>query len=348
MTRNEIYGHLNRARRPIDFFGEVFAEQDLDTHYETIKQILMKDAVTPKDRYIANEGMILLEALYEEGKKELAGGIYSISEMADIYDKCKPLFDIDIDGKKHVFYEQIYHGELADIYRGTCNGSLVCMKLASDKKDNSLLSDEYKILKKYNHSSYPIVRHKIKVNDKVAIIEDAFDGENLSDIMERNPYGLDPEVVMWIMERLFSAIGYLHVNHIVHGNLIPENLVINKANHNVIMTGFGFSIAEAHKEGAKYRIRNKTFSAPEVSATEIVSPKSDIYSLGKLAIHMLGEDARYNHLPLLLHPQISNFIKRMIEKDKDKRPDDAWALWDEWRELRTAIYGASRFRQIEF
>lgn len=348
MTKQEVYNLLVSSKRPIDCFGDVSNEVELKKSYLKFAKIIHPDTASPRDEYICNSGFAILQDLYEKGQEELKKGIYSLIEATDLYEKSDILFELKIHGKDYKFYENIYQGEVSDIYRGLCDKELVCLKLALDESDNDLLRREYETLKTYRHQSFPIVKDFIKINNCSAIVMEEIKGENLADIMQRNPKGLDPQVVIWVMERLFSAVGYLHSNYIVHGNIIPENIILNKVNHNASLTGFSFHISNANEVGAEYQIRNDDFSAPEVSKTEIVMPQSDIYSLGKLAVYMLGGSLKTNGMPLSVDSSIRTFIRKMVEVDKTKRSGDAWKLWDEWREIRKKLYGNAKYVQIDF
>ena len=348
MTRQELYNMLVRAKRPIDCFGEVKNETELKKEYRRLAGLIHPDTAKPKEEYISHEGFTLLGKLYDLALEEWEKGIYNLIQPADIYEKSEPMFTLTIHGKDYKIYEMINEGEIADIYRGLCDKQVVCLKLAVDEADNDLLKQEYETLNSYSHKSIPIVRDFIKINGCSAIVMDEIEGESLLDVMQRNPNGLPAEVLMWIMERLFSAVGYLHSNYIVHGNILPENIIIDKKIHNVAMTGFSFHIPKANEKGSHYQIKNEDFSAPEVSKSSVVGPESDIYSLGKLAIYMLGGSTYNNGMPVIVDKRVREFIRKMVEKDRKKRSNDAWKLWDEWIELRNKVYGTERFKQIEF
>lgn len=348
MTKQECYNLLVKAKRPFECFGEVKTIEELHKIYKGLAKIIHPDTAEDKDKYICTSGFAILQDLYKRAQEEISSGIYGIVNIIDIYDKSKELFSFSSHGKTYRIYEKVFEGEVSDIYRGTCDKSLVSIKLGIEESDNDLIKREYETLNSFSHHSMPIVRDLIKINNNYAIIMDNIEGENLLDIMDRNKNGIPAEVVMWVMERLFSVVGYLHSNYIVHGNILPENIVINKSNHNVVLTGFSFHIPKANEDGSHYQIRNDEYSAPEVNKTSRVGPESDIYSLGKLAIHMLGGNTSNNGLPINLDLGLRQFIRKLVTEDRYARPNDAWKLWDEWIALRNRIYGTQRFKQIDF
>lgn len=348
MTRQEIYNMIVRAKRPIDLFKEVTSIKELKKKYTELAKKIHPDTAKANEQYISSQGFMLLHTLYEQGQKELEDGIYDVTELSQLYKSQTPLFDLNVKGKVYKFYENIYNGEISDIYKGLCDDDVICLKVALDETDNDLLKKEYETLMKYSHTSMPIARDYLKINGLSAILMDEMKGENLESIMERHPNGLHPQHIMWIMERLFSVIGYLHSNFIIHENIIPENIIINTQNHNVAIMGFSFHISDANKDDKHYMIANDKFAAPEVNKTTRVLPQSDIYSLGKLAIYMLGGSTITNGMPMSVPSEIRTFIRKMVKTDVNKRPNDAWKLWDEWRNIRTKLYGNDRFQKADF
>lgn len=347
MNRQEFYNKLVKAKRPIDCFGDVKDEKELKKVYFSLVKGIHPDTAKESEKYISNEGFLLLQYLYKQAQEELEKGIYFLKNVVDIYNAQTPLFELSVHKKDYKFYELICNGEIADIYKGVCDKDIVILKVCADEADNDLLAQEYKTLNNYSHSSFPVVRDYIKINGRAGIIMDELEGVRLEDIMERNKKGIEPKYVAWMLERLFSAVGYLHSNYIVHGNLIPENIIVNGIKHNVGITGFSFHISEANKWG-NYQIRNEDFSAPEVSKDATVLPSSDIYSIGKLAIYMLGGNIKNNGMPITIDKRVRDFIRSLVVEDYKKRSDDAWKLWDEWRKIRIEVYGKPKYIPIDF
>lgn len=348
MTRQELYNMFVRSKRPIDCFGDVKDEAELKKVYRNFARQIHPDTASPRDKYISEQGMSILNDLYNLGLTELEQGIYSIKNILDLYQHQDPLFEIKVKGNPYKFYEQVATGEVADIYRGIADNNLVVLKIAMDEGDNALLKQEFDTLNSYTHQSMPIVRDFVKINGRAGIVMDNIEGMPLVEIMKKYPKGLDPKIVMWVMERLFSIVGYLHSNMIVHGNIIPENIIINGINHNTSLLGFSFHIPKANEKDKHYQIRSEEFSAPEVNKTSQVLPKSDIYSLGKLAIYMLGGSTFTNGMPVSVNQQVREFIRTLVVEDVDKRPIDAWKLWDDWRDIRVKAYGKPKYVPVEF
>ena len=260
----------------------------------------------------------------------------------------KPLLVIKNKNNTYRFYENIFEGEVAHILKGaTESNNIVYLKIPINSSDDNLIKNECKILSSLKHQSMPYIIDVAKVNSKTSIIMKEIKGISMIELLKEYPNGIPEEHVMWMLERLLSSVGYLHSNCIVHGNIKPDNIMINKDNHNVSLTGFSFAILDANKDSAQYKIKNKYYTAPEVRKDVKVLPSSDIYSIGKIAIKLLGGDVVTGEIPDSVDEDIRKFIKKMINNDPSDRPDDAWKLWTELISLRIEVFGTKRFKKLD-
>lgn len=344
MTVKEIYNKLLKSKRSSDFFGKVETVEELKKIYKSYCKKVHPDIVSNSDKYIAGEAFSILNKLYEAGKSELEKGIFGVVDQVELYKQKKPLFDVTVKGEKYVFYENIFEGEVAYIFKGLVNNDIAYLKLAIDEADNDLIQTEFNILTAVRHQSLPYVEHKITINGCNAIIMREVKGITMDELMEEYPQGVPAEHVCWMIERLLSVTGYLHSNFIVHENIKPENIIINKETHNVSLVGLSFAIQDANKDDAKYQIINDDYTAPEVSKTARVMPKSDIYSIGKIAIKLLGGNVSNNGMPINVDARVRKFFRNMVTDD---RSNDAWELWSKLINLRNEVYGTERFKTLK-
>lgn len=347
MTIKELYEKALAAKRPIEFFGKVSGDKELKKIYHSFARQVHPDIVHGKDSYIAGETFKALSKLYDTGLKELELGIYETYDPIHVYKHSDPLFEITIKGVLYSFYENVFEGEVANIFKGSSENDVVYLKVAIDPEDNDLLETEYKVLSTLRHLSLPYVEHKIQVDDSKAILMREVKGITMPDLMNQYRKGVPAEHVMWMLERLLSVVGYLHSNCVVHGNIKPENIIISKEVHNVSLLGFSFCIEKANTKDATYKIINDDYTAPEVNKTATVLPSSDVYSIGKIAIELLGGDIHRNAMPISVDSRIRTFIRNMVNSNPKERPNDAWKLWSELIKLRTEVFGTQRFKKLD-
>ena len=119
------------------------------------------------------------------------------------------------------------------------------------------------------------------------------DRESLDKYMERK--GKLPEAeCLKIAQQIGEALYYLHSNHILHLNLKPSNILIDRKTGNATVTGFGLS-KQCDEYGApeiRTSIGNGTPGyAPIEQATyqesKKFSPTIDIYAMGAILFEML-------------------------------------------------------------
>ena len=347
MTIKQIYEKVLQAKRPIEFFGDISSEEELKKVYKQNVRKVHPDSVKDEDKYIANETISMLSKLYNLGKKELKEGIYNVTDSVEMYKHISPLFEITIKGELYKFYENVFEGEVAYIFKGTNKKDIVYLKMAIVPDDNELFDTEYDVLTTSRHQSLPYVEQKININDSNAILMREVKGITMNELLEQYKKGVPAEHVMWMLERLLSVVGYLHSNCVVHGNIKPENIIINKDNHNVSLLGFSFCIPKANTSEAQYKIVNDYYTAPEVDKTARVLPSSDVYSIGKIAIKLLGGDVSSNGMPILIDARVRAFIRKMVSTNLSDRPNDAWKLWTELIELRNEVFGTQRFKKLD-
>ncbi len=142
--------------------------------------------------------------------------------------------------------------------------------------------------------------------------------------------------IMAITKQLASALAYAHRNGVTHGDLNPRNIIIS--DERVVIGDFvGNEAAKA--DGV---IGVPEYVSPEQARGLIVTPKSDIYSLGIIIYEMLKgkppfleanpSDTLFKQIstePVPLHkssrsipPDLDDMVMRMLHKNPDARPED--------------------------
>ncbi len=347
LTVVEVYEKLIASRRPIDFFGEVSDEDSLKSLYRKFCKIVHPDLVSENEQYYANEAFKMLNQLYDQGLKELENKMYTVDSSTEEYKKSNPLFEVEAEGKEYTFYDHVTTGDVANIFKGVCDNYFYFIKVPLEAKDSDLIDNEFDILTKVRHQSLPYVECKITANGASAIISREVEGITCEELLKQYPSGVPAEHVLWMVERLLSVVGFLHYNCIIHGNITPNNILINKKNHNVTLFGFSFAIQKANEPGAKYKFFNDYYSAPEVLKGARVEPSTDIYSIGKIAIKLMGGNVSNSGLPLSIDRRVRDFIKGMCKDEPLTRSNDAWLLYKKLQELRTEVYGSERFKELK-
>ncbi|PEJ60419.1 MULTISPECIES: Stk1 family PASTA domain-containing Ser/Thr kinase [unclassified Bacillus (in: firmicutes)] len=186
------------------------------------------------------------------------------------------------------------------------------------------------------------------------IVMEYVEGETLKEYIQHHT-PIRPKEVIRIMEQLASALAHAHHFQIVHRDVKPQNILINK-DGNVKVTDFGIATASTAATITQTNsvLGSVHYLSPEQARGGVANKKSDIYSLGIVMFELLtgklpfsGESAvavALKHLqsevppPTKYNPEIpqsvENIVLKATAKDIFYRYDSA----DEMKlDLQTAL-----------
>ncbi len=141
-----------------------------------------------------------------------------------------------------------------------------------------------------------------------------------------------------LLTQIGEALYYAHQQHVIHGNLKPQNVLITMVD-NVLLTGFHLHTLASSDESGDAHLADAIYLAPEQLAGHS-SEKSDQYALGCLAYEMLtGSKAfmvpsvntpgKYYRtkspvMPGKVNPALPLYIERAILKAMSRDPDQRY------------------------
>lgn len=331
-----------KAKCPTDIFGSPLTSDNVTTYYKSIVKITHPDHYNGNRKlvYVAEEATKILNSYYKEAKDTIEGKTppSNTSFKNVVYDTYFKTGDCEywlsnkfIDDN----FCRVYMGER----KSPTGNEDICLKISKDPEDNYLLINESEILKKISHKSMPILVDTFVTNDgnEANVIRKVNESYDLIKIKEMYPDGVSQEHVVWMMDRLLSVMGYLHINNVIHGGIEPGNILITPYNHNATLIDYIFAIDEANKPGMKYSGVNE-FSAPEISKGSKPHPATDMYSLGKVMEYIITDNN--GEFKNDVDSRLKNFISGFTQKNPSERASDAWEYWYKLRSLREEIFGA--------
>jgi serine/threonine protein kinase len=363
MNPNEIkqfHSKISQLNSPEELFGElkgISKEEQLQSLGEIYKDLIKKfhpDKYANSEeyiRYLSGQISGILNELNSLAKKKIEGQVYGKDISVP---QSEVSFEIKTKLRTYRIFEHFMEADYSNLYNGEFDKpkggkEKVCLKILRDKADNDLLRNEILILKSIQHKSLPVFFDECKTKTgEHGIIMRYIEGFDFISILEKYPKGLSVDHICWILERLLSVLGYLHYNKIIHGNIEPGNIIVRPEDHNVFLIDYLFSIPNANSTDDTYGCFNESYSAPEVQLKKKPIPSSDIYSLGKSILFLLGGNIDKNKFPQNVDPRILDFLLEFLESNPIKRPKDAWVLWHRLSNLREEVFGVRhQFLELE-
>ncbi|MEO9182414.1 MAG: hypothetical protein ABI467_02940 [Kofleriaceae bacterium] len=255
--------------------------------------------------------------------------------------------------------ETLARGDLATVFGGhTGDGTGVALKIADQSSDNDLLQHEVRVLalllakpdKTAIHFTPP--RDQFRTGDgRLGSVFARLDGLDLTAIRDiyrgRGEPGLPARHVVWILRRALAGLGWAHSQGVLHGNVDPSHILVRGRDHMVWLVDWCWAVVNPAQTGQTFKALNERFSPPEVGARGRPTPASDLYALGKCAIHVLGGDPAAKTMPDAVDPKLARFIRYLCVESQGGRGQDAWELYLQLDKLREQIWGAHEFVPLD-
>src|SRR5437762_2565597 len=163
------------------------------------------------------------------------------------------------------------------------------------------------------------------------------DGETLRDRVERaGP--LPPRLAMKLLQEVAWALGYAHQRGVIHRDVKPDNIMIERATERALVTDFGIALGTRAAESAGGPVVGTArFMSPEQACGEPVDARSDLYSLGATFFYALTGRAPFEgtNLAAILVFQLVVVARRLLK--------DGYAFGD----IRAALLAEAQVQQEE-
>lgn len=258
----------------------------------------------------------------------------------------------DLEGKQIGEFrvlEFIAEGGFGKTYKGehVLVGEPVCIKHCSriSPQDTEILINEAKAAWDLRHYAVPTMRNLLKLDDgSMALVMSFIPGATLAKFVEKHGR-LKAEHVAWIAERVLNALMYMHWHGVVHGDIKPQNLLIQSREHTAVLVDYGLSMIKP-KADSESKGFTDLFAPPEQLNGSPLLPQSDFYSLGMMMIYALSgglDHVRRKEVPEDVPEPLCEFIRRLTMRDVLKRPH--WEnenLWESIQKVRQEAFGRSR------
>lgn len=152
--------------------------------------------------------------------------------------------------------------------------------------------EEAKNLSKFEHPSIVKVHQVFDENQTAYMAMDYVDGQDLIALIDQQELSID--TIVSITLKLLDALKTIHNNDMLHRDISPDNILIDK-NQNPVLIDFGAAKEEASHHGPKMtsiRVTKEGYSPQEfyVSGAQQF-PSSDLYALAATIYHAITGSA---------------------------------------------------------
>ena len=204
-------------------------------------------------------------------------------EMAKIYgDRWQVIETLVEGGQAHTFLVRDTKGDGAALY---------VLKRLKNPNRVDRFKREIEAVRNISHENIVALIDFDLENEKPYLVMEYCIGGSLS---KAKPFwNLSPIQAMNIFEQVCEGVAYAHAQGIIHRDIKPDNILLRKEDGPAVVGDFGICHIEA--DGERFTITEEAvgprlFMAPELEdgRVELISDKSDTYSLGKLLYWLLS------------------------------------------------------------
>ncbi len=186
------------------------------------------------------------------------------------------------------------------------------------------------------------------------------DGESLAERLQLRGALPAADVIPWLRDVAW-ALAYAHARGVVHRDVKPENIMLERATGRAIVTDFGIA-RDASADGLTatgHVLGTVHYMSPEQCSGDALDGRSDLYSLGVVGFHLLSGRVPFAglaaHAVLVANatrpapslcavaPEVPHAVGAVIDRCLSKRPDDRYATGEQLADaLAKALADAQR------
>jgi serine/threonine-protein kinase len=242
-------------------------------------------------------------------------------------------------------------GGMGEVYRAmdlTLGQSVALKFLPEQASRNQRLLErfhgEVRIARVVSHPNVCRVYDIGEVEGMPFISMEYVDGEDLASLLTRIGR-LPADKAVETARKLCAGLAAAHDRGVIHRDLKPQNIMMNKRGEVVIMD-FGLAAIASELTGAEARNGTPAYMSPEQLKGSGVTAKSDVYALGLVLYELFTGKRPYDaqsmqqlldlqesaHLTSMtsvaadIDPSVEKIIRRCLDPDPSRRPSTALSV----------------------
>ena len=212
-------------------------------------------------------------------------------------------------------------------------------ELNENEEARKIFLTEARLMAKLAHPNLVAVYDVGSIEDKVMMVVELIEGNDLYHMLKESPEGLDQKLMLKVGIQLTEVVHYLHEQGMVHRDLKPANVML-KPDETIKLIDFGLTRTMEVLAVRATSVRGTpAYMSPEQLAGDTITSATDIYQLGATFFELLSgklpfEMASYSpelrrEVPSLqdarpsLDPELCRLIGDCLAYDAAKRPQSA-------------------------
>lgn len=322
---------------------DLFAGGDVEAIYKKLARLVHPDLLNLQPADLKTRGEAAATKLNQF--RDLANGKGKTSTSPAVFGQW-------------VVEQPIVSGDLADIFQvnSTKKDTHAILKVIRHPRDNDLIEAESTALKALHADTrsetykiyIPTVLDRFKASDRAAIVLSASelpinDGSiepmlTLSEIMQLLGGTIDFRHLVWMSNRMLSALGFVHENGFVHGAVVPTHAMYGPVSHGMRLIDWCYSVSgESKKHIPAIVPAFKRHYPKEVLRKIPPTPATDIYMWAFMMREIAGKTIPH---------RFKGLFDWCLADAPSHRPQNAWTLQDQWGALAKEEFGPSRYLKL--
>lgn len=344
-----VAGSIHDAKSYRDVFLTA-GEPSIKTTYRRLARITHPDRVTSTDKAEASLVFDKLTRLYEAAMQATDSGASFSSTHSLVFDSANMRHEVTAELRTHF---DMTTGYRARSTKGvTVTDSI--LKVAQLPRDNELLAAEADALRLLEGMDAEYVMFYPSLLDSFAVADGRkrlranalayLDGfVNLEEVRARYPGGLHPLDMAWMWRRVLWALGGAHESGVLHGALVPSNILIHPAMHGVVLADWCYSVVRIGDDYPSLRAivgARRDWYPPDILKRHAPTEMHDI-AFAARSMQFLTAGAAVPRL-------MSQYFERLVGQSAHQSAYDALAEFDAILERLGAPYYPRLFRPLNW